>query len=103
MTFGRWVGHILSAENRHQMWIPVGFAHGFQVLSAFAEVIYKTTDFYAPGSERCILWNDPDLQIDWPVTAGLSLSAKDEAGKPFARAECFASFPNNNQKGREVR
>ncbi len=88
-TFGQWVGAILSAENKHQLWVPCGFAHGFVVLSDTAEFVYKTTDFYAPAHERCILWNDPDLAIDWRFPSQPSLSAKDQAGTPFAQAEVF--------------
>lgn len=83
-TFGRWVGEVLSADNRHQMWIPPGFAHGFLTLSATAEFLYKATDFYSPAHERCIAWNDPDLAIDWPTGGTLpALSAKDAQGIPF--------------------
>ena len=89
-SFGQWVGIRLSAENKQQLWVPPGFAHGFVVLSAGAEVLYKTTDYYAPTAERTILWNDPDLAIDWQITADPILSAKDQAGKPFAAAEVFA-------------
>jgi len=75
-TFGRWEGVVLSAENRRQLWIPEGFAHGFLVLSAYAEFLYKTTDYWAPEHERCIAWNDPDLAIGWPLGgAAPSLSA----------------------------
>jgi len=88
-TFGKWVGCLLSAENKRQLWAPVGFAHGFLVVSQTAEVLYKTTDYYAPGQERCILWNDPDLAINWDLTAPPVLSAKDQAGQPFKAAELF--------------
>lgn len=88
-TFGRWVGTTLSAQNKRQLWIPEGFAHGFLVVSETAEILYKTTDFYAPQHERCILWNDPDLAIAWPLTAEPILSTKDSAGKPFPDAEVF--------------
>jgi len=88
-TFGKWVGCLLSAENKRQLWVPVGFAHGFLVVSQTAEVLYKTTDYYAPGQERCILWNDPDLAINWELTAPPVLSAKDQAGQPFKAAELF--------------
>lgn len=88
-TFGQWVGCLLSAENKRQLWIPSGFAHGFLVVSEIAEVLYKTTDYYAPGHERCILWNDPDLVINWPLTATPVLSAKDRAGQPFRTAPIF--------------
>jgi dTDP-4-dehydrorhamnose 3,5-epimerase len=89
-TFGKWVGYELSATNKRQLWIPPGFAHGFVVLSATAEVIYKTTEYYAPEGDRCILWNDPDLAIDWHLTSSPILSAKDQAGKPFHMAEVFS-------------
>lgn len=83
-TFGRWVGEELSAENKRQMWIPPGFAHGFLTLTESAEFLYKTTDFYSPEHERCIAWDDPDLAIDWPLD-GLEplLSAKDRQGQPL--------------------
>lgn len=89
-TFGRWVGQVLSAENKHQLWIPEGFAHGFVVLSDTAEFLYKTTDYYAPAHERCLLWNDPVLNIQWPLGIAPVLSAKDTQGKPFNEAEVFA-------------
>ncbi|HEY9295368.1 MAG TPA: dTDP-4-dehydrorhamnose 3,5-epimerase [Phormidium sp.] len=89
-TFGQWVGYLLSAENKRQLWIPAGFAHGFLVVSEVAEVLYKATDYYAPQHERCILWNDPDLAITWPLKAEPILSAKDQAGKPFKDAEIFS-------------
>ncbi len=89
-TFGQWVGETLSAENKRQLWIPEGFAHGFVVLSETAEFLYKTTNYYAPAHERCILWNDPALQIEWPAGIQPILSAKDEQGKPFTEAEVFA-------------
>jgi dTDP-4-dehydrorhamnose 3,5-epimerase len=88
-TFGQWVGYLLSAENKRQLWVPAGFAHGFLVVSEVAEVLYKTTDYYAPKHERCILWNDPDLAIAWPLDSEPILSAKDQAGKPFKNAEIF--------------
>ncbi len=89
-TFGQWVGAHLSAENKKQIWVPAGFAHGFLVLSESAEVLYKTTDYYAPAHERCILWNDPDVGIVWPQTPDeIMLSAKDRAGKSFTEAETF--------------
>ncbi len=89
-SFGQWVGYELSAENKRQLWIPAGFAHGFVVLSEFAEVAYKTTDYYAPQHERCIVWNDPDLGIDWQVKTPPTLSAKDQAGVLFKAADLFA-------------
>lgn len=88
-TFGQWVACLLSAENKRQLWIPSGFAHGFLVVSEAAEVLYKTTDYYAPQHERCLLWNDPDLAIDWPLTASPVLSAKDQVGQPLNIAEVF--------------
>jgi dTDP-4-dehydrorhamnose 3,5-epimerase len=88
-TFGQWVGEILSAENKAQMWVPEGFAHGFVVLSESAEFVYKTTDYYAPEHERCIAWNDPQLAIAWPLSAAPVVSAKDEKGVSFASAEVF--------------
>lgn len=91
-TFGQWVGEILSVENKRQMWVPEGFAHGFVVLSETAEFLYKTTDYYAPEHERCIAWNDPSLDIRWPINAPPSLSAKDAKGSSLIDAEVFASF-----------
>ena len=86
-TYGQWVGEILSAENKKQLWIPAGLAHGFVVLSETAEFLYKTTDYYAPLHERCIAWNDPDLAIAWPIEGPPLLSAKDAAGAAFREAE----------------
>ncbi|WP_421684429.1 dTDP-4-dehydrorhamnose 3,5-epimerase [Stutzerimonas urumqiensis] len=88
-TFGQWVGAILSAENKHQLWVPEGFAHGFFVLSETAEFLYKTTNYYAPEYERSIIWNDQDLVIEWPVDVTPSLSVKDSAGSAFRDAEVF--------------
>ena len=88
--FGRWVGVALSAENRHQIWVPPGFAHGFVVTSETAEVAYKTTDYWAPEHERALLWNDPALAIDWPLAGEPMLSGKDSQGKLLADAESFA-------------
>jgi dTDP-4-dehydrorhamnose 3,5-epimerase len=88
-TFGRWFGARLSADNKRQMWVPPGFAHGFYVASPVAEFLYLTTDFWAPEHERCIAWNDPDLAIQWPLAGEPSLSAKDRAGTPFREAELF--------------
>lgn len=85
-TYGQWVGEILSADNKKQLWIPPGLAHGFVVLSETAEFLYKTTDYYAPAHERCIAWNDPDLAIAWPIDGIPSLSAKDAAGIAFREA-----------------
>ncbi len=89
-TFGQWVGEILSAENKRQMWVPVGFGHGFLVLSDSAEFLYKTTDYYAPQHERCIAWNDADLAINWPIAGEPVLSGKDLIGAAFKTAEVFA-------------
>lgn len=88
-TFGRWVGELLSAENKRQLWVPEGFAHGFVVLSDFAEFLYKTTDYWYPEYERSIAWNDPDLAIDWPFDGEPLLAKKDSEAVPFARAEYF--------------
>lgn len=89
-TFGRWFGLTLSANNKRQLWIPEGFAHGFVVTSASAEFVYKTTDYWAPEHERSILWNDPTLGIQWPIDAEPVLSGKDFAGKHLEDAEVFA-------------
>jgi dTDP-4-dehydrorhamnose 3,5-epimerase len=88
-TFGKWVGAHLSAENKRQLWVPEGFAHGFAVLTETAEFLYKTTDYYAPTHERCIRWNDPELGIDWPISEAPALSPKDQHGVLLARAEVF--------------
>ncbi|WP_036478304.1 dTDP-4-dehydrorhamnose 3,5-epimerase [Myxosarcina sp. GI1] len=88
-TFGQWTGCLLSAENKRQIWVPEGFAHGFVVLSDTAECLYKTTDYYAPQHERSILWNDPEIGIDWQINEKPLLSAKDEAAKPLSEAEVF--------------
>lgn len=88
-TFGQHVTATLSAENKRQMWVPEGFAHGFLVLSAVAEVEYKTTDCYAPEFERSVRWNDPALAIQWPLQAAPVLSAKDAAARLLAEAEVF--------------
>jgi len=82
-TFGRWVGVELSAANRRQLWVPEGLAHGFLVLSESADVLYKTTDFYAPSCERCLRWDDPTLAIRWPLTAPPLLSPRDAAAPPL--------------------
>jgi len=89
-TFGKWVGTQLSAENFRQLWIGEGFAHGFVVLSEIADVIYKTTDFYSPFDERCIIWCDADLAIDWPIDGEPGLSDRDREGVSFKDAEPFA-------------
>lgn len=89
-TFGHWVGVVLSGENKRQLWVPPGFAHGFVVTSESAEFLYKTTDYWAPEFERSILWNDPEIGIEWPVDGTPMLSGKDQNGKPLADAEVFA-------------
>jgi dTDP-4-dehydrorhamnose 3,5-epimerase len=88
-SFGKWAGFNLSAENKRIAWIPPGFAHGFLVLSDYAEFLYKTTDYWMLEHERCILWNDTDLAVDWPFQGEPLLSAKDQAGVPFRAAEVF--------------
>jgi dTDP-4-dehydrorhamnose 3,5-epimerase len=87
--FGKWVGFYLSAQNKQQLWVPPGFAHGFLVISASAEFLYKTTDYYAPEYERTIAWNDPDLAIAWNLEEAPIISAKDQLGKRFREAEVF--------------
>jgi dTDP-4-dehydrorhamnose 3,5-epimerase len=89
LTFGHWVGEILSAENKKQLWIPEGFAHGFLVLSETADFLYKTTDYYAPAYERCIAWNDNHVGIQWPATETPILSGKDRQGLSLTDAEIF--------------
>ena len=89
-TFGKWVGCEISDTNHRQLWIPPGFAHGFVVLSVSATYLYKTTDYYAPQHERCIAWNDPSIDIDWPSDINPLLSAKDQQGVSLAAAEVFA-------------
>lgn len=88
-SFGRWVGFRLSAENKRMAWIPAGFAHGFVVVSETAEFLYKTTDYWAPEFERTVLWNDPDLAIDWPLAGEPILAAKDQAGRRLRDAEVY--------------
>ena len=88
-TFGRWVGVELSAENKRIAWVPRGLAHGFLVLSEYAEFLYKTTDFWTPEHERSIAWDDPDLAITWPLVGQPVLSGKDKAGTRFRDAEVF--------------
>jgi dTDP-4-dehydrorhamnose 3,5-epimerase len=88
-TFGKWVGVRLSAENKRQLWVPAGFAHGFCVTSESAEFLYKTTDYWFPEHERSLLWNDPALGIDWPVEGAPQVAAKDAAGRLFADCEVF--------------
>ena len=85
--FGKWTANVLSETNRRMMWIPPGFAHGYLVMSEYAEVHYKTTDYYAPEHERCILWDDRDLAISWPLKGEPILSRRDRAGLPFKQAE----------------
>lgn len=89
--FGKWVGVNLSSENKHQLWIPPGFGHGFLALSNRADVIYKTTDYFDPQGERCIRWDDPDLAIDWPISKGRTpiVSKKDGSAPFFQEAEVF--------------
>lgn len=87
--FGRWIGVELSADNRRQLWVPPGFAHGFLVTSESAECMYKTTDYWSPEHERSILWNDPELAIEWPLAGEPMLSGKDSQGKLLADAETF--------------
>jgi dTDP-4-dehydrorhamnose 3,5-epimerase len=88
-TFGKWVGEKLSAENKRMMWVPEGFAHGFVVLSEVAEVLYKTTDYWYPEHERCIIWNDPDIGIQWQIVGAPLLAKKDAEGSPFTSADLF--------------
>ena len=89
-SFGKWAGDMLSAENRKQLWIPPGFAHGFYVTSDSAEIVYKCTDYYHPEDDHSLLWNDPQLAIDWPlVSSEPLLSAKDSSARPLAEADLF--------------
>ncbi len=88
-NFGRWEAVRLSGENKRMLWIPVGFAHGFRVLSDRAQVLYKATDFYSPEHERTILWSDPDLKIDWELDTDPIVSAKDQRGVAFRNSESF--------------
>ena len=87
--FGKWVGVVLSADNHRQLWVPPGFAHGFVVTSDSAEFLYKTTDYWYPEHERSLLWNDPALNVQWPLQAPPQLAAKDSAGKQLSGAEVF--------------
>lgn len=89
-TFGKWAGTELNEDNHRQMWIPEGFAHGFLVLSELADFLYKTTDYYAPEHERCLLWNDPAVGIEWPLGGTPLLSGKDREGQVLATCEVFA-------------
>ena len=88
-TFGKWTANVLSDQNRRMLWIPPGFAHGFLVTSDYAEFLYKTTDYWAPSFERCIAWNDPELDIAWPLQGEPSLSNKDRTGLRLKTAEVF--------------
>lgn len=88
-TFGQWTGAVLTSENKRQLWIPEGFGHAFLVLSESAEFLYKTTDYYAPEHERCIIWSDPDIAVDWPLLTEPVLSAKDAGGVRLRNAEIF--------------
>lgn len=88
-SFGQWFGALLSAENKRQMWVPPGFAHGFCVTSDVAEFLYLSTEYYAPEHERCIAWNDPDLAIGWPLPTAPNVSAKDRDGRSFKDADLF--------------
>ncbi len=88
-TFGQWAGTILSAENKRLPWVPEGFAHGFLVLSESSDFLYKTTNYYVPEHERCVVWNDPAVNIRWPLTGKPMLAAKDIAGKHLQDAEVF--------------
>jgi dTDP-4-dehydrorhamnose 3,5-epimerase len=88
-TFGRWAANVLSDENRRMLWVPPGFAHGFLVTRDHTEVLYKTTDYWAASFERCIAWNDPQLNIAWPLQGNPVLSAKDRDGLPLSNAEVF--------------
>lgn len=87
--FGQWTGHELSAENRRMLWVPPGFGHGFLVLSEHADFLYKTTEYYAPEHERCVLWNDPAIGIPWPLVGEPALSAKDRVGSLLKDAEVY--------------
>ena len=89
-TFGRWVGIKLSAADRAMLWVPAGFAHGFYVTSEAAEVLYKTTDYWAPEHERTLLWNDPAVGVEWRLTGDPVLTPKDEAGSPLAKSEVYS-------------
>ena len=91
-TFGEWESFILSGENKKQVWVPPGFAHGFLVMSSFADLEYKCTDYYAPEHERSLIWDDPDIGIQWPIdnNSNLQLSDKDKAGLSFTQCETFA-------------
>jgi len=89
LNFGKWVGVVLSADNHRQLWVPPGFAHGFVVTSDTAEFLYKTTDYWYPEFERSLLWNDPSVGVQWPLTAEPQLAAKDAVGMALGEAEVF--------------
>ncbi|MGU3775969.1 dTDP-4-dehydrorhamnose 3,5-epimerase [Burkholderia metallica] len=89
-NFGKWVGMVLSADNHRQLWVPPGFAHGFVVLSAAAQFLYKTTDYWFPEHERSIVWNDPEIGIAWPIDGGPILASKDAAGKRLSESDVYA-------------
>lgn len=95
-TFGQWVGEVLSADNKKQLWVPEGFAHGFYVMSETAEFVYKCTDYYAPEYDRSLLWNDADIAIDWPLVNGEQplLSDKDKNAAVFSQADAFTYQPD---------
>ena len=97
-TFGKWEGLELTEDNHKQLWVPPGFAHGFVVLSDFADFLYKTTEYYAPQYERCIARNDPEIGIDWPFTTAPSLSSKDQQGMALRDAETFSPCPHPSEK-----
>ena len=88
--FGCWTGVYLDAESAHQLWVPPGFAHGFYVISEYADVVYKSTDYYAPEHERCIIWDDPQLAVKWPLSGIAIVSERDSLGRSFSQAETFA-------------
>ncbi|MEM1367263.1 MAG: dTDP-4-dehydrorhamnose 3,5-epimerase [Cyanobacteria bacterium P01_H01_bin.15] len=92
-NLGKWVSYELSAANKRQLWVPPGFAHGFYVLEDNTEVLYKTTDYYAPKHERTLQWNDPDLNIDWGLVGKPVLSDRDQVGTPFREVELYATSP----------
>jgi dTDP-4-dehydrorhamnose 3,5-epimerase len=88
-TFGQWVGELLSAENKRQLWVPEGFAHGFYVISDEAEFVYKCTDYYNPNAEHCLLWNDASINIEWPISTPPILSGKDMIAKTLREIHCL--------------
>lgn len=93
-SYGQWVGVNLSADNKRQLWIPEGFAHGFYTISDVAEFLYKTTNYYAPESDTCVIWNDPDIGVDWPLVGVPTLSGKDQQGVLLKNAQNFTKIPN---------